>query len=63
MRFNISLGLKLRENLFFKREGLFELISSSLVGNLSAKAAIDMAIYDCLSKFVKIRYGTFGWIF
>ncbi|MEN2767313.1 mandelate racemase/muconate lactonizing enzyme family protein [Ornithinibacillus xuwenensis] len=32
------------------REAIFEVIHGSVVGNTSAKAAIDMAIYDCIAQ-------------
>ncbi|MCP3030275.1 dipeptide epimerase [Halobacillus sp. A1] len=34
----------------FEREKLFESLHRSAVGNTSAKAAVDMALYDCLSQ-------------
>lgn len=35
-------------------EVLFQGLKTSLVGNSSAKAAVDMALYDCLSQFCKL---------
>lgn len=35
-------------------EVLFQRLKTSLVGNSSAKAAVDMALYDCLSQFCKL---------
>ncbi|TRM10748.1 dipeptide epimerase [Lentibacillus cibarius] len=34
-----------------KREQVFATLSRSAVGNTSAKAAVDMAIYDCLAQY------------
>ncbi|MFD2629365.1 mandelate racemase/muconate lactonizing enzyme family protein [Oceanobacillus kapialis] len=33
-----------------QRERLFEMLTKGLVGNYSAKAAVDMAVYDCLAQ-------------
>ncbi|GLB60933.1 dipeptide epimerase [Cytobacillus sp. NCCP-133] len=35
-------------------EGIFQGIQSALVGNSSAKAAVDMALYDCISQQCKL---------
>ncbi len=35
-------------------EEIFQGIQSILIGNSSAKAAVDMALYDCLSQFCKL---------
>ncbi|TCJ03690.1 dipeptide epimerase [Cytobacillus praedii] len=35
-------------------EEIFQGIQSILIGNSSAKAAVDMALYDCLSKICKL---------
>ncbi|MFG6118213.1 mandelate racemase/muconate lactonizing enzyme family protein [Thalassobacillus sp. B23F22_16] len=34
-----------------ERERVFEILHTVLVGNTSAKAAVDMAIFDCLSQY------------
>lgn len=36
------------------REDIFEVITNSVLGNTSAKAAIDMAIYDCLAQYANM---------
>ena len=41
------------------REPLFERINSMLVGNTSAKAAIDMALYDCMAQQAGMRLNQF----
>ncbi|MFC7063850.1 mandelate racemase/muconate lactonizing enzyme family protein [Halobacillus seohaensis] len=38
----------------FEREKLFEILHGSVVGNTSAKAALDMALYDCLSQICNL---------
>lgn len=39
---------------FAHYERMFSIIHSAIVGNTSAKAAIDMAIYDCLSQLCQL---------
>lgn len=41
------------------REPLFEKINSVIVGNTSAKAAIDMALYDCIAQQANMSLSQF----
>ncbi|WP_042221441.1 mandelate racemase/muconate lactonizing enzyme family protein [Oceanobacillus manasiensis] len=42
-----------------KREHIFEMIGKGLVGNYSAKAAVDMALYDCLAQEAGMTLSSF----
>ncbi|MFC4558061.1 mandelate racemase/muconate lactonizing enzyme family protein [Virgibacillus kekensis] len=44
----------LLEKSLFNHEQIVEKINKSLVGNTSAKAAVDMAIYDCMAKHANL---------
>lgn len=41
------------------RERIFEIIQQGAAGNPSAKAAIDMAIYDCISQYANMPLAAF----
>ena len=41
------------------RERVFEKVHQSAAGNSSAKAAVDMAIYDCVSQYANMPLGSF----
>lgn len=42
-----------------QREHIFEMIGKGLIGNYSAKAAVDMALYDCLAQQAGMTLSSF----
>lgn len=42
-----------------ERERIFEKLNHVIVGNTSAKAAVDMAIYDCIAQHANMSLGQF----